>query len=100
MPHFECGAFNHSATSPSIESVGFFAAAEEQNKPFATALLPFRFSGPLYGRPQRTVDALRGFILHPRHHVRVEIERDRNGAVAEPLLCDLRMHPFLSNCVA
>jgi hypothetical protein len=40
MPHFECGAFNHSATSPSFEIAVLFAWPNREHNDFATNLLP------------------------------------------------------------
>src|SRR5262245_17146366 len=41
MPHFECGAFNHSATSPVLITLHFSSVADPVDNAAATQLLPF-----------------------------------------------------------
>ena len=64
---------------------------KREKPPFATRLLPFLIAPPLERGTQRDVDATSGVILHPRHHVRVQVHGDRNVRVAEPFLHDLGM---------
>src|SRR5262245_11004775 len=40
MPHFECGAIDHSATSPSLENKAFFWRLNPEHNGSATNLLP------------------------------------------------------------
>jgi hypothetical protein len=62
---------------------------------------PLRY--PLLGEDHRG-DRLSGILLEPRHHVRVGIEREADGRVAEALTHNLRVHASLQRergpCVA
>src|SRR5712671_6127908 len=51
-------------------------------------LLPNRFRAPLKGR----VDLRGGIFLHRGRDVAVEVEGQRDGRMAEPLLCDAGMN--------
>src|ERR1700675_2830983 len=58
----------------------------------ATALLPNLFGALLFGDLIGLVNARGCIFLHPRQDVAVEIERDPNLTVAEPLARHLRMY--------
>jgi len=51
-------------------------------------LLPNVFGAPVYGRAHRIVNRCRGAFLNIRHQVAVDIHRDRDRRVPEPLLDD------------
>ena len=63
MPHFECGAFNRSATSPLLQSEAVTALAGES--PLATELPSFTAEGPPYPRVAGAVNA--------RHRIRDDL---------------------------
>ena len=70
----------------------FQADGVARNMQFATLLLPFRFAASAYSGPYNVVNARCCIGLQARQHVAVEIERDRDAGVAEPLLGDLRVN--------
>src|SRR4029079_15396433 len=79
MPHFECGAFNHSATSPSFETTAYFWRLNPEHNCSANKLLTACGSrAPLlllsHGSSHHIVDTLRCLSLHSRHDVGIEIE--------------------------
>src|ERR1700676_4870893 len=53
--------------------------------PFATALLPNCFGALVYGGSERIVNKSGCVILHPRHHMRIQVQRDPDLAVAKAL---------------
>ena len=58
----------------------------------ATALLPNVFGALLFRDLVSLVNARNSVLLHARQDVTVEVERDPNFAVAQPLTRHLRMH--------
>ena len=44
MPHFECGAIDHSATSPILKTQGFYRGRGRQITPLLPDCYPFLFS--------------------------------------------------------
>src|SRR5262245_13126537 len=92
MPHFECGAFNHSATSPSYSSCCIFKLmAELENGWIATALLPIGFEASVYSGAHRQVNAIGRLGLQTRQDMAVEIDRNRHAGMAETLLGHFRV---------
>jgi hypothetical protein len=71
MPHFECGAFNHSATSPSHINRAF-----PLQRPILLLPLCYHFflEASVYSFARREVNAGRCISLHPWQNVTVEIE--------------------------
>ena len=59
--------------------------------PFATQLLGFCFPF-VYGSPQGVVNDCRRIGLHVRQYMAVEIQRDADLAMAEPLAGDFRVN--------
>ena len=74
MPHFECGAFNHSATSPSLinlEILRLEASAEGHLLPLC---YHFFLEAPIYSLSRGEVNAGGSIGLHSWQNVTIEVE--------------------------
>ena len=92
MPHFECGAFNHSATSPSLMYLGILrldASAEGHLLPLC---YHFFLEAPVYSLARREVNAGGSISLHSWQNVTIEVEGYSDPRMPEPLTGNLRMH--------
>ena len=92
MPHFECGAFNHSATSPSLinlEILRLDASAEGHLLPLC---YHFFLEAPVYSLSRREVNAGGSISLHSWQNVTIEVEGYSHRRMPEPFTGNLRMH--------
>ena len=92
MPHFECGAFNHSATSPSLinlEILRLDASAEGHLLPLC---YHFFLEAPVYSLSRRKVNAGGSIGLHSWQNVTIEVEGYSDLCMPESLTGDLRMY--------
>ena len=71
-PHFECGAFNHSATSPSHCIIdGFWFLARGKTADGRENGRQHLFRTPRYHKPKRRVESRRRIALHRVGDVRI-----------------------------
>ena len=78
MPHFECGAFNRSATSPNLDIAAQSVLRLIVEGPVATLLLPNRFRAPVYYVFQIAVNTSGSVFLHSRQNVRIQVQVHRD----------------------
>src|SRR5262245_10145268 len=91
MPHFECGAFNHSATSPTLinlENLRLDASAEGHLLPLC---YHFFLEAPVYSLSRREVNAGGSISLHSWQNVTIEVEGYSHLRMPEPITGNLRM---------
>ena len=86
MPHFECGAFNRSATSPSLCAEPFRPARSGENA-HRRRLRSCASRGPVYSRPTHAVNVICGPGLRSgspryRHRTGMATRSDREQRIA------------------
>src|SRR5690606_3747058 len=101
MPHFECGAFNHSATSPAASNVRNRKAivVEIASRRRFASERPSR-RGLLYRQTQCFVNAGSRAFLHSRQDMAVQVQSHPTREWPSRSLATFGCTPLASRCVA